>query len=1323
MKISFLFAGKPEVDLALIVVAGILAIILIFLVSGRGKGNASARTKQTGFRGHQYRRRVMPAHSSFSDPVPCFLLLGPANSGKTALLNGLHQSYFSGERGWVTDLAAGVAHWHFAGGEIIEVAGSLFTPATQDDNAAGRWQSFLSHLQRRRRRRPLDGIVLAVPSTMLAGSDALSTQKLQSYALQASQQLKVLRDQLGFSLPVFVVITKCDAIPGYKTFVTAQLAAHTGEIFGWSNPYDLDAPFDPKWIAEGFAEVYRELSRQRVEFFTLRTGAVQDDSALKSELFLFPFHLMELQLPLAAYLGQFLEDCGHRDALQFRGIYFSGIDPRTAKAVAQRQPGANGAGSTSDLFEKKIFPERILARPSEAALAQRRIGLNLSRSLCAVALLLLFPGALLAWYQLFKASKQIVSHLREIRAGLSQAKDHISAASAYATIYSAQELSGGTFQSEFLPASLSGSLGQKVRAIMPAVFERLVYPGLRSELEGRASDLAMAHAHAESATSPSAAETDASQRLSSFTDALLNLESQVVLFNSVVPTGGGHAQSQTLLKLAASLSPGTFADLKIRSTSGLDEIVRASSVTPFEVQPWNKPLASRLEALVTDVLRQNGNEERLLALLDALATSINLLEENKLDTYEQLNSLLESLAQVQSYVATPDLQWLASTDDRLEMPGDLNRTLSRIFSRPARESILLCDTIGEDGSCASLRELQGSIEQMTRAHFAELRTLLLAAHTKTTGPILATTDAKLQLAQPTVDLQMVLDSFLKLPFVAREGAAHFRDVEAGQQLLWDNERLQAAIQDKKAYDAFFTGALAKTSDNLQDTFEEVALSRLEANMADSVASAQSFQPLPSGDQADQATTNEVRSFQAASQSLTQLLEDFSELNFDDDYQDLQRLTTNHALMVLARIDRAFDARHFYWPPAGNFDGWTADSLPSVVYGTHTPDEMDGYLLAQRQDVQRYSAAAQPLAAFLQNGGAGQKQTLIAKWRSIVNDLQKNESGGAGPGLGSVEEFLDSGMNKMAPPDCQIPASPASSSLIYFVRVRRSLEQALVSRCRSLSNRSAFQEYIEIANFFNERLAGKFPFSPPSDDAAAPEADPSDLTELFRRLDAEGKSIRQGLQASSGANPGAVARITTFLNQIDALHPMFAPLASGQAALPAFDVVPAFRVNRNHETNGNQIIDWSLQVGGNTFRNLDTPSTGRWSFGEPVKLLLRWAKDSPQQPVAVAPATGNPGRRTVIFEYHDPWSLLRMLAVHAAPATDLDRPVDPDPQTLEFTASQESSPTNLAVLSKAAPAIETNSNQMAKVFIRIRIYPVGKTDSLRIPPFPVQAPSP
>jgi type VI secretion system protein ImpL len=165
------------------------------------------------------------------------------------------------------------------------------------------------------------------------------------------------------------------------------------------------------------------------------------------------------------------------------------------------------------------------------------------------------------------------------------------------------------------------------------------------------------------------------------------------------------------------------------------------------------------------------------------------------------------------------------------------------------------------------------------------------------------------------------------------------------------------------------------------------------------------------------------------------------------------------------------------------------------------------------------------------------------------------------------------------------------------------------------------------------------------------------------------------------------------------------------------------VNRNHEMNGNQIMDWSLQVGGSVFRSADLPSTGRWTFGEPVKLVLRWAKDSPQQPVALAPAITVPETRTIIFEYQDKWSLLKMLVQHAAASSDLDRSVDSDPQTLVFIAGQESAGVSGKSQGTETPQKDTSTGQIAKVFIRVKIYPPGKPGTLRVPVFPTQAPAP
>lgn len=1303
MIFTLLLTEKSLAELALPGVIAVLVMVGVFLWSRKG-GAALSLDK--------LRSR------------PCFLLLGSADSGKTALMNDLLHVFSAEDSTWMQDVNAGVALWHFADAEVLEVAGNLFSPATNGNGPNDEWKSFLTQLQRRRPRRPVDGIVLTLPLTQLVGEDAISEETLTRNAIQESKQLKLLRDQFGFCLPIYVVITKCDCVPGYSTFVKRQLMPHLDEIFGWSNPYNLDASFDPQWTTQALAEVNRVLSGQRASFFTRRNSAtVPADSTLQDELFLFPVRLKKLQTRLGLYLEEFFQQSGHRDGLQFRGIYFSGSVTQSSEMFEEiRHKGkeAHGTSFTRDLFEQKIFMERGLVRPVETAFIQRGAEAALARGLCWAAALLLFPGAILGWYNLSKSTKKVQPRLQQIQAGLSETGDSANPASAYAAIYSAQSLSGRNFQSIFLPASMLDSLGSQVQEIMPPVFNRLVYPGLLTELEHRTGDLLQDPAQPAKdqkiTTSTSGVKLNAEQKLQSFTDALLSLQDNIVRFNSLAPAG--HGQGSDMIMLARFLSPQTFADLPGRDTAAMDDTIRASSGAAFDGRPWNEPTLARLEALVTDVLRQSMNEEQLLTSLDSLAGTLDLLDEDKLETYEQLNGLLQSLDQVQVLLATPDLKWIASSEDQFQLPDPLNETLKRISSRSAQQNILLCNAAQEGNFCDGQQQLKTFIEQMARAHFVDMRKILLAYKSKTTGPLLATTDAKLQLSPDAADLKAVLANFLKLPFVAHEGTARLRDVEGAQQLFWDNDRLQAALQDKQAYDKFFDAQLAGVSANLQDTFEDVALSRLEANMLDSVASAQQFQPLPSGDKTNQATINEVRSFQAVSQSLGQLLEQFSELNFDDEYQDLLRVSTGHALMMLSRLDRAFDAGHFYWPATGNFDTWTGNSLPSAAsYGAHSPEDMAGYLTAQRQAVQQYASAAQPLVAYLQqNAGKGQKQAaLVAKWQSIVNDVGKYESAGVASGLGSVEDFLISSMDKTAPPDCQTPASPSASRLVYFVQVRHSLERALSARCRSLQNLAAFQQYARIADFFNQRLAGKFPFSPAN---ATQEADPADVVELFHQLDVDGKSIRQGLQ-----NP-ANAKLTTFLNQLDGLRPLFASLLSGEPGAPlALDIAPIFRVNRNHEINGNQIIDWSLEVGGSTFRNADPPSTGRWTFGEPVKLVLRWAKDSSQQPVALAPAISLPGTRTIIFEYKDSWSLLKMLVQHAATSGDLDRSIDSDPQTLIFTAEQESAPVSGKGQLTETSQKGTTPRQMAKVFIRVRIYPPGKSDVLRIPAFPTQAPAP
>jgi type VI secretion system protein ImpL len=700
------------------------------------------------------------------------------------------------------------------------------------------------------------------------------------------------------------------------------------------------------------------------------------------------------------------------------------------------------------------------------------------------------------------------------------------------------------------------------------------------------------------------------------------------------------------------------------------------------------------------------HKEQLLVSIDALVQEINQLQAGDLETYPQFRHLSQSMSEVQCELAAPELQAVA--DGQAELPADLSRTLDRIFSpRPPLEHVLLCDAGQDAASCANLVDLKLSTSQLAGEYFADSRNQLLEIRTETTGPLLAATDDKLQYSSTTASLQKVLTQLLGLPFAQHEGQKTIREMETGKQLFWDSGRLQGAHTDKLAYDTFDKG-LAEVPANLQEIFEPLALSWLDSAMADSIGSAQRFEPLP-GDQ-EEATFTEARKFGEASAPLDQLLKDLLELDSEEYYQDLSQVSTTHALTMLARIDHAFDVHRLYQPLAAGVDHLTGATPPSLaLYGAHNATEMQGYIALQKQQAQQFVAITDPLVTFLAARlPASRKQAaLFDRWQGIVSDVKKNRTAPPSSGQGALEDFLQNQIDK---PECQASAAPPGT--LYFLQVRRSLERTLASSC-----------YNQFAEYFNRNLEGKFPFTARSvvgDEAntaepAAQPADPAVIAELYRQYDAN----KAGLDnASAGA--GACSKdISGFLRQLAAVRPLVT--AGPQGVLPALDFVPAFRVNRGHEINGNQIIDWSLQSGDQVASIHDANPNVHWIYGQPVKLTLRWAKDALSRPVAAPPAYGDPVTRTVVFEYNGPWALLSMLAQQAGTPSDFDHAVDPAPQTLAFSASQQSIVPPPEGRKKPPAQADPAATQAVRVFIQIKLLSPDGGASPAKPMFPARAP--
>src|SRR5215213_8695956 len=152
--------------------------------------------------------------------VPWYLLLGEARSGKTTLLGstGLNLLFdVPGEKAAGTK--QGVNWFFFDQGIVLDVAGDYVLMADGETSEGKGWNYLNRLLKRYRPERPLDGIILTIPCSDLAGAMNMSAEgkrKLELKAQNIYKKLALAQKTLGMNFPVYVLITKCDKITGFK---------------------------------------------------------------------------------------------------------------------------------------------------------------------------------------------------------------------------------------------------------------------------------------------------------------------------------------------------------------------------------------------------------------------------------------------------------------------------------------------------------------------------------------------------------------------------------------------------------------------------------------------------------------------------------------------------------------------------------------------------------------------------------------------------------------------------------------------------------------------------------------------------------------------------------------------------------------------------------------------------------------------------------------------------------------------------------------------------------------------------------------------------
>ena len=339
--------------------------------------------------------------------LPWYVMVGESGGGKTEAIRHSNIGFPPGLQDRLQGVGGTISmNWWFTDNAVLlDTAGRLMF----EDTAGGEWKEFLKLLKANRPSCPINGMLLIIPADSLIKDTAEDIEKKGS---RIAQQLDNIQRELGVRFPVFVAITKCDLISGFREFfegVRDPELQH--QILGWSNPAPLDQPFNPELIDQHMVTVMERLHRRRLRLL-MDPVHTEDSNARRADqvdaLYAFPNGLSRIMSRLKRYLEMvFVAGAWSARPLFLRGIYFtssmregSALDEELSEMLGVSVDtlpdghvwAEDRAYFLRDLFVSKIFNERgLVTRATNARKNQRmRRAAVLIAALASVLILFLF---------------------------------------------------------------------------------------------------------------------------------------------------------------------------------------------------------------------------------------------------------------------------------------------------------------------------------------------------------------------------------------------------------------------------------------------------------------------------------------------------------------------------------------------------------------------------------------------------------------------------------------------------------------------------------------------------------------------------------------------------------------------------------------------------------------------------------------------------------------------------------------------------------------------------------------------------------------------
>ena len=320
--------------------------------------------------------------------LPWYIVIGPPGSGKTTALINSDLHFPLAER-FGRSKIKGVGgtrncDWWFTNEAVIlDTAGRYVTHDTHEAADAAAWAGFLELLRKHRRRRPINGVIVAVSVADLLQQ---TEYEREQHAQTIRRRIKELNDKFGITFPVYLLITKCDLVAGFIDYFDDLGRDERAQV--WGTTFPLGTSTDAEDIADVFDSEFKSLL-ERLSGRLLSRLNHERDLGRRNLILNFPQQMAALQSTLTSLVRATFRPSRYEDRALLRGVYFTsgtqegtpidrlmgslgrafGVDPQ--QAVTYGGPGKSFF--LTRLFTDVIFPEAELAGTSRRAEHRRSL--------------------------------------------------------------------------------------------------------------------------------------------------------------------------------------------------------------------------------------------------------------------------------------------------------------------------------------------------------------------------------------------------------------------------------------------------------------------------------------------------------------------------------------------------------------------------------------------------------------------------------------------------------------------------------------------------------------------------------------------------------------------------------------------------------------------------------------------------------------------------------------------------------------------------------------------------------------------------------------